>query len=180
MPIRHQSSDGIARGHQAFSIGLLGVKPSSTCWATVCELDPTTQTPIYGDAFLTVEQVVPGTDQVSGHVFIDNVPNNIHIRITVYSLDPSEPSPSFTIVSPVLRGRGRERVRMKYDALREHPNVWASVTEIDATGAKSIFGTAFLTVEQIVPDPLNGIVEIGVWIDAVPNDINFQVNLTGL
>ncbi len=60
------------------------------------------------------------------------------------------------------------------------PNVWASVTEIDATGARPIYGDAFLTISQIVPDPVHGIVTVGVWIDNVPDEINYQVTVTGL
>lgn len=180
MSITTASQHGIARGRQPFRVPFPGVTPTSSCWATVCELNPTNLTPMYGGAFLTIEQVVPGNGEVTGRLFIDNVPNNIQNRVTVYHDDFMADTPVFTIVSPVLRGRGRRRVTLRNDAFKEHPNVWASVTEIDDTGARPIFGTAFLTIEQIVPDPDNGVLDVGVWIDAVPNDINYQVNVTGL
>jgi hypothetical protein len=180
MPITTASSHGIARGRQPFRVPLPGVTPTSSCWATVCEMDPSNQHPIYGDAYLTIEQVVPGNGEVNGALWIDNVPNNIQNRVTVYYDDFMADTPVFTVQSTVRRGHGHVPCPIKDDAFKGHPNVWASVTEIDATGARPIFGDAFLTISQIVPDPVNGIVEVAVWIDNVPNDINYQVTVTGL
>ena len=180
MGITTASNHGLGRGHQQFSVQFPGVGPNSACWATVCEMDPADQNPIYGDAYLTLAQVVPGSGVVTGSLWIDNVPNNIQTRITVYNDDVRADTPIFTVTDIVRRGHGHVRAPVSIADFKGRSNVWASVTEIDATGARPIFGDAFLTISQVVPDPANGIVNVGVWIDNVPIDINYQVTITGL
>jgi hypothetical protein len=60
-------------------------------------------------------------------------------------------------------------------ALNENSQVWATATEVDATG-DPISGGAHVTVQQVVPSNNNSVL-VRVWVDAVPNQINVRVTL---
>lgn len=58
-------------------------------WASVCEYDPTGQTPRFGDAYLGVQQVVPaasGYGTVDIGVWIDNASVDLTYRVTVFGV----------------------------------------------------------------------------------------------
>jgi hypothetical protein len=179
MAITVASNHGLFRGRGPFDVQFPGVTPQSYCWATICELDSNLQ-PMYGGAFLTIEQVVPGNGIVNGRLWIDNVPVNIESRFTVFHYTGSAGVSLFTVKSKVRRGHGHVPCPISDSSFIGHPNIWATVTEIDATGARPIYGDAFLTVSQVVPDPVHGNVNVAVWIDNVPGDISYQVTVTGL
>ena len=63
------------------------ITPTSGVWATVTEMDATGDSTLYGDAFVTVQQVVPGNGQVTVEVWVDNVPVNINVRVTLFFAD---------------------------------------------------------------------------------------------
>jgi hypothetical protein len=58
------------------------ITPSDFIVASATELD-STSTPISGGAHVTVQQVVPGNDQVIVRVWVDNVPVGINVRCNV-------------------------------------------------------------------------------------------------
>ena len=62
----------------------VSITPTSGVWATVTEMDATFGNPIYGDAFLTVQQVVLGNGEATVEIWVDNVPVNINVRVTLF------------------------------------------------------------------------------------------------
>ena len=58
------------------------ILPTDFVVASATELDAN-GTPISGGAHVTVQQVVPGNDQVIVRVWVDNVPVSIHVRCSV-------------------------------------------------------------------------------------------------
>lgn len=61
------------------------ILPSDFVVASATELD-STGTPISGGAHVTVQQVVPGNDQVIVRAWVDNVPVGINVRCSVVIL----------------------------------------------------------------------------------------------
>ena len=61
------------------------ILPSTFVVASATELD-STGTPISGGAHVTVQQVVPGNDQVIVRIWVDNVPVGINVRVSVIIL----------------------------------------------------------------------------------------------
>jgi len=181
MPITHAAAFDHSAWHPLpLVIGLPGVNPNSFCRATVCEVDAG-DTPTYGDAYLTVLQCVPRDDEaVMVSVWIDNVDAFINYRITVFYQDFMANTPTFSVPSQILRGRGHQHVTITSPALVGKEFLWASVCEYDATGQTPLFGDAYLTVQQVVPGPDAGVVEVGVWIDNASVDLNFRVTVFGL
>ncbi|OBA75037.1 hypothetical protein A5641_26145 [Mycobacterium sp. 1554424.7] len=173
---------GTGRGKLVEQLSIPGANSQSFMWATICEMDRLGQHPIYGGAFLTIQQIVPRDDEaVNVDFWIDNVPDDINYRIEVYHDDfLADTRPVFGLLGPVVRGRGHQRVTIRHPAIQNHTDLWASVCEMDATGQRPLFGGARLTVQQIVPDPDNSGVDVGVWIDNVPVDINYRVTVFGL
>jgi hypothetical protein len=79
-----------ARGHFDVSFSGTDFNPhqslneNSQVWATAAEVDPTGD-PISGGAHVTVQQVVPANDSsVKVRVWVDNVPVNISVRVTLF------------------------------------------------------------------------------------------------
>lgn len=80
------------------------------------------------------------------------------------------------------RGRGTPDTVAHFEdrsktTIKPGASLWASITEIDFTTKLPINGDAYLFVQQVVPAYEDGIVDVSVWIDNVPDAINWQCNL---
>ncbi len=65
------------------------IEPFTLVWASATEMDASGQYPETSGAYITVMQVTPvpnsgGPGEIVAHVLVDNVPNNINIRITFF------------------------------------------------------------------------------------------------
>jgi hypothetical protein len=83
------------RGHRdvhmpasAFQNPSITIEPFTLVWASATELNATGQIPQPSGAYITVMQVTPLANSSGGeivaHVLVDNVPNNLNIRITFF------------------------------------------------------------------------------------------------
>lgn len=84
------------RGHRdirmsasAFQNPPITIEPFTLVWASATEMDASGQYPETSGAYITVMQVTPvpnsgGPGEIVAHVLVDNVPNNINIRITFF------------------------------------------------------------------------------------------------
>ena len=81
------------------------------------------------------------------------------------------------------RGRGTPQTTAHFeDAGRTMivpgASVWASVTEIDySANNQPKNGSAYLSVQQVVPAYSAGVVDVGIWIDNVPDNVNWRCYL---
>jgi hypothetical protein len=66
-----------------------------------------------------------------------------------------------------------------YGALYNKDLVWASVCEYDSTGQIPRIGDAVVAIQQVVPNPNQGTVDVAVFIDNVDTDITFRVTVFG-
>ena len=185
MPIYYVENYFSGFGHETtYVLPANPVTDSTFCWATVCETTAAEQL-IFGDARLTVLQRGPYSDGAIGvRVWIDHQPSgeNINYRVRAFFTDFGENTPTFSVLGPIKTGRGGDylNVELVGQPFADTDLLWASVCEYDPTGQNPLFGDAFLTVQQIVPEPANGTVQVGVWIDNVPTDITFRVTVFGI
>lgn len=74
------------------------------------------------------------------------------------------------------RGRGTPDTVAHFQnaEIRPGASVWASVSEIDFNTKLPVLGDAYLTVQQVVGAYEDGVVDVSVWIDNVPDAINWR------
>jgi hypothetical protein len=185
MPIYYVENYFSGYGHEStYVLPANPVSESTSCWATVCETTAAEQ-PMFGDARLTVLQCGPYSDGAVGvRVGIGHQPSgqNINYRVRAFFTDFGENTPTFSVLGPVSKGRGGDYTNVTFNdpAFAGRGLLWASVCEYDPTGQNPLFGDAYLTVQQIVPDPDNSNVQVGVWIDNVPQEITYRVTVFGV
>jgi hypothetical protein len=65
----------------------------------------------------------------------------------------------------------------QYAGIKPGATAWASVSEWDPINKVPVLGDAYLTVQQVVGAYADGVVDVSVWIDNVPDNINWRCQL---